>query len=155
MFELTVDASELLSLLSDTEAAERGIGTALRLAGTFARDEVKDRIQNHGANSDGVMMETRSAARVGAYSAGYAKHRNALGKQVGRVDLTVTGELTGSFQVIDSQPNSATVGFDSDEQADKGSDMDAYYGDVFYLSDDEETRTLDQLSTDIFLPLRA
>lgn len=85
--------------------------------------EVKSRIHNQGRDSSGLS--------IGQYQSEYWKaKRRAAGRQIGYVDLEMTGELRRSLTTGQIR-GGAVLGFDSDQEREKYEKMKALYGNVW------------------------
>lgn len=115
----------------------------LRTAGLSAVAVVLRRNQQKGQNTDGSTRKTKAAKSSGAYSRPYAKKRKAKGRQTAIVDLTMDGDMLRNFNVVSSSPTEVNVGFLTDKQNDKAEYAEAYYGEMFTLSDAEEKLVVD------------
>lgn len=148
MFRIESNAEAVfLKLLGTVEGAERGLENNLRIGAMDSLAIIARRVQQRGEGADGSRLTTEARARIGAYSAGYAKRREARGRQTGHVDLTLSGDLFRSWQLLDSSPKEASVGFVSDEQADKAGKLEEYYDeDIFTLSGSEQDSVVDGIA---------
>lgn len=70
----------------------------------------KARIKS-GRTRNGQRMQTKSKNRIGAYSARYARQRQALGLPTANMDLRVTGKLIADYQVTRTGSRRVTMGF--------------------------------------------
>ncbi len=117
----------------DTVATEK----ALRVAGHDAAVLVADRVQQKG-NSVSGKMRTKSKYADGVYSKGHKKARSKANLQTGFVDLTFSGDMMRSWQLIGSDSKTADVGFISDSEGQKAEYLEDYYGSIFELRKDEQ-----------------
>jgi hypothetical protein len=114
----------------------------MRTAGLTAVAVILNRNQQQGKNSDGSKRQSKSSKTVGAYSAGYAKKRRKKGRQIDLVDLTMSGDMLRNFNLIAADKNSAEVGFMTDAASQIAEYNEAYYGEMFILSDSEEMKVM-------------
>ena len=98
-------------------------------------------------------MITQSARRSGAYSRAYAAYRRKRGRQDGRVDFTMEGDLMRNYQIIQRSAREVVVGFVDAGMADIAAYLEAYFGAAFYLSDQEQRIVLRSLEENIFKKL--
>lgn len=117
----------------DSVATEK----ALRMAGLDAVVLVADRVQQKGSSVSGK-MRTKSKNPDGVYSKGHKKARSKANLQTGFVDLTFSGDMMRSWQLIGSDSKTADVGFISDTEGQKAEYLEAYYGEIFKLKKKEE-----------------
>jgi hypothetical protein len=156
MFSYDSNAEEVFNrLLTVTRKAEAGLGTNLKIAAHDALALIANRVQQGGQNANGARMVTKSRLRSGAYSKRYSERRSARGRQTNIMDLTMDGDLFRAWQVLDMQPKEVTVGFISDEQAQKAEGLEAQQGPIFQLSTSEQDKVIsgvvDRLIEDITL----
>lgn len=116
-----------------TVAAEK----ALRLTANDALAQVMHRVQQEGRGVAGQII-SKASKKIDAYSAGHYKSRSKKGLQTGHIDLTFEGDLFRAWQVLSSNESEATIGFNEDKQADKAGYLEAYFGLIFGLTDDEK-----------------
>jgi hypothetical protein len=114
---------------------------ALRMAGNDALAMVQDRVQQRGDGVNGK-IQTKSPKRFGAYSKYYGKHRDTKGRQTGFIDFTFNGDLWRSWQILNSTPTMVEIGFNQSNQSDKAEYLEAYFGPVFALNNQEEQKVL-------------
>jgi len=114
---------------------------ALRKAADDALGYVLDRVQQRG---EGVndRIQTKASKRYGAYSKYYGKYRDNKGRQTSFIDFTFNGDLWNSWQIINSTPTMVEIGFNQSKQSDKAEYLEAYFGSVFALNNDEEQKVL-------------
>ncbi|MDQ1087183.1 hypothetical protein [Siphonobacter sp. SORGH_AS_1065] len=97
---------------------------------------VKQRIQNQGIGSSGQSLTTKAAKRLGAYSKAYSRRRQKYGRQTAKVDLTMSGDLMRSFQVMPAQQLGSSViveaGFTDAAKVEIARGLEDYYGKAFY-----------------------
>lgn len=114
---------------------------ALRMAGNDALAMVQDRVQQRGDGVNGK-IQTKASKRYGAYSKYYGKHRDSKGRQTGFIDFTFNGDLWRSWQILNSTPTMVEIGFNQSSQSDKAEYLEAYFGSVFALNNEEEQKVL-------------
>ncbi|UHG93229.1 hypothetical protein [Spirosoma oryzicola] len=136
-------------LLRDVQLADRNLSINLRRAGIDSAALIVYRIQIKGEGSENQRLLSKAKLRVGAYSKGWAKDRTSRGRQIDHVDFTDKGDLMRSFVVLEVTDKLVTVGFLNDEQADKAEYLEAYFGEAFYLSPDEQEQVLTALANSI------
>ena len=148
MFRIESNAeSVFLNIRQSILDAENGLEENLRLGAVDSVAIIARRVQQQGEGANGSRLETKARLRAGSYSVGYAKRRAERGRQVEHVDLTLSGDLFRSWQVLDSDARQATVGFLDDSQAEKAAKLEEYYGeDIFNLSDSEQGRVADGIA---------
>ena len=115
----------------------------MRTAALTTTAIIINRVQQKGQNADGSQRKSKSAKTTGAYSSGYAKRRRKRGRQIAIVDLTDTGTTLRAFNVLETSPTSAAVGFTSETAAQIAEYNEAYYGKIFELSDAEQNKVID------------
>jgi hypothetical protein len=79
---------------------EIGQNTIVRESAIVIAGAIKQRIENFGADSDNVKIETKSPERFGAYSKAYGKKRAKKGRQTANVDLNFTGEMWRNWRPV-------------------------------------------------------
>ena len=121
------------------------LNKALTKAGNNISKDVVKRVQKKGQATEGATLTTKSSKKKGRYSERYAtKTREAKGLQVSRVDLTVTGDLTKDYKVIEDSATKTVVGFATEHEADKAEWLEAYYGEpIFDASQTEIDKQVD------------
>lgn len=128
---------------------ERG-ERALRIGVYDAVALVSSRIQQEGQTADGSTMHNKGTyGQIGAYGIRHGTARKKKGLQTDHVDLTYTGDLMRAFQVLDVSQTEASAGFLSKREADKAKKMEDYYGDIFGLSDVEQTNVADTIVNEL------
>jgi len=126
---------------------------ALRLAGNDALAMVQDRVQQRGEGISG-RIQTKASKRYGAYSKYYGKYRDNNGRQTSFIDFTFSGDLWRAWQIINSTPIMVEIGFNQSEQSDKAEYLEAYFGTVFALNNDEEQKVLATFESEFEKELR-
>lgn len=121
-----------------TVAAEK----ALRLTANDALAQIQDRVQQMGMGVGGQII-SKAAKKIDAYSAGHYRARSKRGLQTGKIDLTFEGDLFRSWQVLSSSSNEATIGFNEERQAEKADYLEAYFGLIFGLTEEEKQFAID------------
>jgi len=138
MYKLDTDADDVFSRLErQTLETHRSLGDELRETAVDALALIQFRIQQKGQNASGVQMRTKALLRSGSYSKAHAKRRSERGRQTDQIDFTLDGDLFNSWNVIYAGDDVVTAGFLDDRQADIASYLEDYFGDAWYLSNDE------------------
>lgn len=154
MYTIESDIGKVaLRLAMQVQAAEDAIGPALVEAAGDGMAAVTHRIQQRGLNTDGQPMISKSNPRNGAYSQLWGNYRKKRGRQIDRVDLTLEGDLMRNYQIIYRGSREVTVGFLDSGMADIAAYLEAYFGNAYYLSQDEQAVVLKTLSTNMFQKL--
>lgn len=137
-------ASYALSLQSLGKLLEDDLERELLRAGADVVVVVINRIRRDGKDATGGTLETRSRKKKGAYSERYAGLRVEKGRQIGRVDLTMTGRMILDYNLTERSKRMVGVGFMSDESDQKAGYLEEYYGsDIFVPSETEENEITD------------
>ena len=144
----TNSKSVLLEVQQDLQAFHDKAEMALQRGVFGAVAMVSNRIKQNGTNTAGQAMQNKAGA--GAYSPQYAKYRQQKGRQTNKVDLWLTGDLSNAFQVISTEPMEATAGFLNEREANKAGYLEEYYGEIWGLSDDEQTDVRELILDEIF-----
>lgn len=116
------DLTNRLQILRETDQV-------VRIAALDASVRITNRIQQKGLKSN--------ESSIGQYSSSYTKRRNKMGRQTRIIDLTMTGDMFDNFTVAPSGRNEYEVGFRNKESGDKAEWMEARFGIIFSLSDQE------------------
>ena len=74
--------------------------TMVRESAIITAGAIKQRIENFGADTDGVKIESHSKHRFGAYSASWGKKRSEKGRQTAIVDLNFTGKMWRDWKPV-------------------------------------------------------
>lgn len=113
--------------------------------GFNAKASIQRRIQEQSINDEGGPIAYVSEDMEGAYSTGYAKKRKAKGRQIERVDLTMTRGGAGMFgstgivmEDFDGQTARVKVGGKDRFTDDKLTWNTERYGTILKLSKEEE-----------------
>lgn len=137
-------AAYALSLQSLGKLLEDDLERELLRAGADVVVVVSHRIKREGKDALGGTLETRSTKRKGAYSERYAGIRVDKGRQISRVDLTMTGRMMLDYHLTERTKRSVGVGFISEESDDKAGYLEDYYGvEIFVPSEKEEDEIMD------------
>lgn len=126
----------------------------MRTAGLTAVAIILNRNQQQGKNSDGSKRKSKSKQTTGAYSKGYAKQRRKKGRQVDIVDLTNSGDMLRNFNVVSANSKSANVGFLNQRASQIAEYNEAYYGEMFHLTQSEEKNVVDGAIQEIMNKLK-
>lgn len=135
-----------------------------KLLRTVALDAVamiSHRVQQQGKKTDGTLISSnknhiaahrdfkankifskrkKSTNRVilkTPYSEGYAKERITEGRQIGYIDLTMTGDTLGDFIAEPSGKSEYSVGFRGQKSSDVAGYLEDYFGPIFTPSENE------------------
>ncbi|ARK13035.1 hypothetical protein A6C57_23350 [Fibrella sp. ES10-3-2-2] len=155
MYKIESNAeSVLLRLMSRITGAEADLQENLSEAAHDGLALIAHRIQQDGKGQNGQVLRTKASKRLGSYSAYYGKKRSAAGRQVDKVDATNTGSMFGDWQVLSSEPRKATGGFTTPESADKAEYLEAYYGPMFGLSEQERAAVTDGIEERLHIKLK-
>jgi hypothetical protein len=128
-----------LSLQSLGKLLEEDLELELLRAGADVVVTVLHRIKHAGKDALGGTLDTKSSKREGAYSARYAKVRKEAGRQTGRVDLNMTGDMLLNYNLTEQEKRMVGVGFISDDADEKAEWLEEYYGaEIFVPSEQEE-----------------
>lgn len=104
----------------------------LRVAANDALVIISDRVQQYGKKTDGSLIGG------GKYSPGYAKKRKEADRIISHIDLTFNGDmLNDNFTVAPAGINEYEVGFRNKESGDKAEYLEAYFGEIFSMSQSE------------------
>jgi len=103
-------------------------------------------IQGRGVNSS---LVTKSKDADGVYSKGHKKTREKMGYQTTKVDLRMKGDLLNNFKLISSDSKTAEVGFNDQIQSDKANYLEAYYGELWSLTEKEKSVVFDTFEESI------
>lgn len=113
--------------------------------GFNAKALIQRRIQEESVMDDGSPLAYVSEEMEGAYSTGYARKRKARGRQIERVDLTMTRGGAGMFgstgivmEEFDGETAKVKVGGKDAFTDDKLTWNTERYGTILKLSKDEE-----------------
>jgi len=79
---------------------EIGENTIVRASAIIVAGEIKKRVENFGADTDGVAIESHSAERFGAYSKSWGAKRAKKGRQTAKVDLNYTGAMWRDWRPV-------------------------------------------------------
>jgi len=79
---------------------EIGQNTIVRASAIVVAGAIKQRVENFGADSDGVAIESHSAERFGAYSKSWGAKRAKKGRQTAKVDLNYTGAMWRDWRPV-------------------------------------------------------
>ncbi len=115
----------------------------LEQAAETAHSEVVQRIER-GVNTDGQIMESVSAEKLGRYSRSHGRRRIGKGLPIDRVTLKFTGEMIQSFKLIEKLPREVSVGFDSEKAAEIAGYNAERFGVAFDMNGSEEKRATDR-----------
>lgn len=126
----------------------------MRTAGLTAVAIILNRNQQQGKNTDGSKRRSKSNKTTGAYSKGYAKQRRKKGRQIDIVDLTASGDTLRNFNVISADKDSAEVGFLNDKANQIAEYNEAYYGQMFHLTDEEEKKVIAGATAEILAKIQ-
>lgn len=74
--------------------------TIVRESAIVVAGAIKQRVENFGADSDGVKIETQSPQRFGAYSKSWGAKRAKKGRQTAIVDLNFTGAMWRDWKPV-------------------------------------------------------
>ena len=80
-----------------TEIAQN---TVVRASAIIIAGEIKKRVENGGADSDGVAIVSKSPQRFGAYSKSWGAFRQSKGRQTAKVDLNFTGQMWRDWRPV-------------------------------------------------------
>lgn len=132
--EVALEVTKFINLSDDKGRV------ALEIAVYDAVALVSNRIQKIGESVSGSSMKNKgSVQKIGAYGFTHGTARKKRGLQTEHVDLTFTGDMMRAFQVLDVSGSEASAGFLSERESDKAGYMEDYYGEIFGLSDGEQT----------------
>lgn len=133
-----------LSLQSLGKILEEDLERELLRAGADVVVVVSNRIRREGRDALGGIIRTRAKRRDGAYSSRYAKKRKEAGRQIERVDATMTGRMMGDYNLTERSKRSVGVGFVSDGSDEIAGYLEEYYGkEIFVPSEQEEDEIMD------------
>lgn len=133
-----------LSLRNIGSLIEEDLERELLRAGADVVVVVSHRIRQYGKDAEGNTLDTKSAKRTGAYSQRYAGMRVAKGRQIARVDLTMTGSMMLNYNLTERSKRSVGVGFMSEGSDEIAGYLEEYYGnDIFIPSQQEEDDIMD------------
>lgn len=137
-------AAYALSLQSLGKLLEDDLERELLRAGADVVVVVSNRIKREGKDALGGTLQTKSRKKKGAYSERYAGLRVEKGRQIGRVDLTMTGRMMLDYNLTERSKRMVGVGFLSDESDEKAGYLEDYYGsEIFVPSIREEDEIMD------------
>lgn len=74
--------------------------TVVRESAIIIAGAIKMRVENGGDDTDGVMIESHSQERFGAYSKSWGAKRQAKGRQTAKVDLNFTGAMWRDWRPV-------------------------------------------------------
>lgn len=137
--KITSNAEVVLGdVLSQLYKVEATIPFNLERAAEAGRDLVKKRVES-GLNSQNEVMVTSSTKTLGRYSYGHGTKRSKRGLQTAKVDLSFTGEMISSFNLLDIARYSVSVGFQNERAAEIAEYNAERFGAAFPLGDQEES----------------
>lgn len=113
------------------------IEKALRVAANDALAIVQTRVQQKGQGISGALA-SKAATKFGAYSKGWGKTRNTLGRQTGWIDWTFDGDLWQAWQILKSDSKEALIGFNNSSMSERSGWLEAMHGKAFGLSEEEQ-----------------
>ncbi|GAB3164745.1 hypothetical protein [Telluribacter humicola] len=151
MFRIESDLTQIALVFSQkAQLLENSWGDHLVEAAGDGIAAVTHRIQQKGENTSGNQMITQSAKRSGAYSRAYAAYRSRQGRQIGKVDFTMEGDLMRNYQIIYRGMREVVVGFMDADMNEIALYLEAYFGAAWYLSVEEQKVVMDSLSIKVF-----
>jgi hypothetical protein len=124
------NSAEIFQQISNKLNILRETDRVIRVAAFDAWVRITDRIQQLGLKTDGTP--------IGKYSIGYAAKRKKEGRQVNFIDLTMYGDMFDNFgPPAPAGKNEYEIGFRNKESGDKAEWMEARFGEIFPLTDNE------------------
>lgn len=140
IIKITTTGFDTLKLIDNLKAAEDRLA---RIAAFDALALVSQRIQNKGMGTNG-RITSKASPKKGAYSKAYGNKRAKKGFQTSYIDLTVTGDLMDRGFSVFRVPEGWGAGFSSTpggagvpSPADKSEYLEAYFGELFSLNNEE------------------
>lgn len=121
----------IISKVTSLEKGGQSNDSMLREIATTMRGEMSRRIHSEGRKSDG--------SDIGQYSKAYGERKTRLGKnQLGKVNLSFTGQMSNQFQVI-ATTEGYGIGWSDEEKIRRAGYLEERYGKVWGLSEEEKT----------------
>lgn len=147
MFRIDSSASlaDLLAIQKKLQLVQQRQLTLVRMTAQFGANQVRDRIQLTGRNTQGDPMISKSPKRLGRYSASHGKVRQEEGLRTDLINLTFSGELLNgdSWTAIQDSDDSYGAGFSENTMSERADFLEEEFGEVFQLSADEEDAAAD------------
>lgn len=142
-------SSRVLRIKADAERiGYEGTEKVLRITALDAVAQIIHRIQQLGRGARGGLI-SGAVKKIGAYSARHGKARQAKGRQTGYIDLTFDGNLINNFNLIGSDGHQATIGFTDERQSEIAGYLEAYFGEIFALSEQEQDFAIQTFNEEI------
>lgn len=135
---------ELTAKLQSFTPGGVGYGSTLREIATTMRAEIGRRVHSDGKNAEG--------GQIGNYSAEYAAYRKKKGRPIDKVNLSLTGQLSNQFVVVETS-NSYGLGWADTEKQQRAVYLEERYGKVWALTSAEaelSQKIADQKIQEIF-----
>src|SRR5690349_13523357 len=116
------------------QAIANSIPNSLQVVANDGVALIQERLQEKGLNSD--------EQELPAYTLGYKKYKEKVGKYTGKTNLTLSGSMLHDLKVtstgLDGNQYRVTVGFVSELNNKKASGNSEHYGDILKVSKNEE-----------------
>ena len=138
---------------------EAGIpAKVLRQAAIDSAGDVKDRVEQKGLKSDGTALppySTNPFARPSGirgkgkwkkYPGGYKEFRESVKRQTGHMDLSLSGDMFGSWRPKPVDQTSYGVTFVAPDMRERAARHETRFGDIFGLSQAEEAKALKEIN---------
>lgn len=119
--------------IQDTDSLLQDIAVSLVASNTR-------RIHNESKDVSGAEItfkRSRKTPKKGAYSKSYASRRQSKGRQIQRVDLSLTGKLQKEFQAAPTTGGWA-AGFTTPSGSKISAFLEEFYGDVWGVTREDE-----------------
>jgi hypothetical protein len=126
----------------------------LRQAAIDSAGEVKDRVEQTGIKSDGSALPDystkpfarprgiRGTGKWKKYPGGYKEFRESVKRQTKHMDLSLSGDMFGSWRPKPVDQRSYGVTFVSPQMRERAGYHEARFGEIFSLSKREEQNAL-------------
>lgn len=129
--------ADIRELQSDVKRLDAATEVALDWFAADMAVEVVDNVKQRGQATDGTILNTKSGRPIGRYSQRHGTARQISGRQTLIVDLSFTGDMWRSWNVIESRPGFRGVGFMNDTANDKADSLETYYGKTIFVPSDD------------------
>lgn len=134
---------------SDLESKVLRLQTNLAKVGTVGAEQalrktaqdtlviIQRRVQEFGEGVAGTMV-SKASRKIDAYSAWHYGNRRRKGLQTSKIDLTYDGDLFRAWQLLSSDHHEARIGFNNERMGERADYLEAYFGEIFAMREDEK-----------------
>jgi hypothetical protein len=111
--------------------------TIVRESAIVIAGAIKQRVENFGADSDGVAMQSFSKERFGAYSKAWGEQRAKKGRQTAKIDLNYTGDMFKAWLPVPTKDGWGAT-FVTKEAMQKAFENQAIFRTTIFAPSDQE-----------------